>query len=395
MKIKYICVAFLPLFVLVGCSRKPAPVPTPVLPPPAASTTSHSVDTVTASGVVVPHQEAHLGFAISGRIEKVEKAIGDEVQKGDLLIQLEGSEQLIAAEMAANLELINAQQALDTLYRDADYANAQALLAVHDARQSVRDAERRVRNFDYQAKPIDIEVAKANLALAKKALDQAGKDFKPYQNKPEDNLKRAAFLNKLDTAQKGYDAAARHYNLLVGVTSNDFDLEQAKMELSVAQAQLEKAQSDYDKLKAGPDPDAVKKAEVRLENAKAQVQAAKAAQDDIVLVAPFDGTVVTIEVAPGEMVLPGQALLALSDLSKLQVETTDLSERDIDNVVLGQEVTIHVDALANDLEGKVVKIAPKANTVGGDVVYTVYIDLAEVPQNLRWGMSVEVEIHTD
>lgn len=395
MKIKYVCIAFLSLFVLAGCKSGSEQVPTPIFTPIAAATTSHSSDTVTASGVVAPLQEVHLGFAISGRIEKVAIAIGDQVRTGDLLIQLEGSEQLMAAETAANLELINAQQALDALYRDADYTSAQALQAVHDARQSVKDAERRVRNFGYQAKPIDIEVAKANLALAKKALNRAQKDFRPYEKKPEDNLKRAAYLNKLDVAQERYDAAARQYNQLVGVISSDFDLEQAQMELSVAQAQLEKAQSDYEMLKKGPDPDAVEKAKARLENAKAQVQAAKAAQDDITLIAPFDGTVVAIDVAPGEMVMPGQAVLLLTDLSKLEVKTTDLSEQDIDRVTLGQKTTVHVDALGSDLEGKVVNIAPRANTVGGDVVYTVYIDLDEVPQNLRWGMSVEAEIHTE
>jgi HlyD family secretion protein len=395
MKVKYIWIAFLPLLIFSGCSRKPAPDPTPSFTPLAARAVSRSVGTVTASGVVVPHQEAHLGFAISGRVEKVGIAIGDKVRMGELLVQLEGSEQLIAAETAANLESINAQQALDALYKDTDYNSAQALQAVHDAREAVRDAERRVRNFGYQAKPIDVEVAKANLALAEKALKQAKKDFRPYQNKPEDSLQRAAFLNKLDTAQKRYDAAERQYNQLVGVISKDFDLEQAQMELSVAQAQLKKAQLDYETLKKGPDPDAVEEAKACLKNATAQVQAARAAQDDIALVAPFGGTVVTIDSAPGEMVSPGQAVLVLSDLSKLQVETTDLSERDIDHVALGQEVTAHVDALGGDLGGKVVKIAPKANTVGGDVVYTVYIELDEIPPNLRWGMSVDVEIHTD
>jgi putative ABC transport system permease protein len=79
-----------------------APDPTPSLTPLAAPAVSRSVGTVTASSVVVPHQEAHLGFAISGRVEKVGIAIGDEVRIGDLLVQLEGSEQLIAADTAAN-----------------------------------------------------------------------------------------------------------------------------------------------------------------------------------------------------------------------------------------------------------------------------------------------------
>jgi len=32
--------------------------------------------------------------------------------------------------------------------------------------------------------------------------------------------------------------------------------------------------------------------------------------------------------------------------------------------------------------------------VGGDVVYAVVVELDEQPPNLRWGMSVDVEIIT-
>jgi HlyD family secretion protein len=43
----------------------------------------------------------------------------------------------------------------------------------------------------------------------------------------------------------------------------------------------------------------------------------------------------------------------------------------------------------------VVGIAPQSTTIGGDVVYTVYVALDEQPPGLRWGMSTEVEIATE
>ena len=39
-----------------------------------------------------------------------------------------------------------------------------------------------------------------------------------------------------------------------------------------------------------------------------------------------------------------------------------------------------------------IRIAPQASVIGGDVVYTVIIALDEQPADLRWGMSVDVEI---
>ncbi len=84
--------------------------------------------------------------------------------------------------------------------------------------------------------------------------------------------------------------------------------------------------------------------------------------------------------------------MTLADLTHLQVETTDLSERDIARVVAGQPATVRSEALGADMPGRVVRIAPQAIVVGGDVIYPVLIDLEAPPPGLRWGMSVNVEI---
>ena len=80
----------------------------------------------------------------------------------------------------------------------------------------------------------------------------------------------------------------------------------------------------------------------------------------------------------------------LSDVSKLQVETTDLSERDVPNVKVGQTVTVTIKALGQNVAGKVVSISPVSTTLGGDVVHKTTIDLDTTPDNLRAGMSVDV-----
>ena len=77
------------------------------------------------------------------------------------------------------------------------------------------------------------------------------------------------------------------------------------------------------------------------------------------------------------------------------METTDLSERDVAEVQVGQEARVYVEALNLDVPGQVARISPLASTVGGDVVYMVVIALEEQPERLRLGMSVEVEIATE
>jgi hypothetical protein len=77
------------------------------------------------------------------------------------------------------------------------------------------------------------------------------------------------------------------------------------------------------------------------------------------------------------------------------VETTDLSERDVAQVELGQEAIVYVEALNKEIEGRVMAIVPQSTTIGGDVVYAIYVDLDEQPPGLCWGMSAEVEILTE
>jgi HlyD family secretion protein len=110
---------------------------------------------------------------------------------------------------------------------------------------------------------------------------------------------------------------------------------------------------------------------------------------------PVSGTVITVDVAPGETVNPGQVIVVIADLSHMRVETTDLSERDIPAVQIGQSASVFIDALDKSFNGKVVDIDRQSETVGGDVTYKVTIDLDQQPAGLRWGMSAEVTIQTE
>ena len=130
------------------------------------------------------------------------------------------------------------------------------------------------------------------------------------------------------------------------------------------------------------------------DQAKARWDSAEANLAQATLTAPFDGTVVDLAVLSGELVQVNQVVLVLADLNSLQITTTDLSERDIARVKLGQSVSVYIEALDQTVQGKVIQISPKSETVGGDVVYPVTIELDEQPDGLLWGMSAEVEIST-
>jgi membrane fusion protein, macrolide-specific efflux system len=131
------------------------------------------------------------------------------------------------------------------------------------------------------------------------------------------------------------------------------------------------------------------------DQSKAIWDSSKANFKQSILIAPFNGTVVSIQVKAGELVQVNQVVLTIATLDNLQITTTDLSEKDIAQVKIGQTVNIYIEALNINTTGKIIRISPIAETTGGDVVYPVTIELDKQPQGLLWGMTAEVEIKTE
>ena len=139
-------------------------------------------------------------------------------------------------------------------------------------------------------------------------------------------------------------------------------------------------------------PEMRQKADAQVARAQAGVEIAEATLAQATLFAPSDATVASVDVFPGEFVNQNQTILTLASLDALQIKTTDLSERDVTRVKVGAPVDIFVEALNDHFAGKVISISPRANTVGGDVVFQATIAFDRQPAGLLWGMTAEVTI---
>jgi len=142
---------------------------------------------------------------------------------------------------------------------------------------------------------------------------------------------------------------------------------------------------------SGP-PELRQVADSQLQGAQAALKVAQAALAQGTLAAPYNGAVAEINVLQGEFVQAGQPVITFATLDHLRIETTDLSERDIPKIKIGQNVEVRVEALNQDFQGEILTISPVADTVGGDVVYKVTIELDKQTEGLLWGMSAEVTI---
>lgn len=167
-----------------------------------------------------------------------------------------------------------------------------------------------------------------------------------------------------------------------------------------AESALQAAEYDYEywKLPRRDGGEVVERgpvAEKELEAARRSLEAAEAELAQTELVAPFAATVTSVEAQPGQYVQPGQVVIVLAQLDRLNIETTDLSELNVTAVKAGQPATVYVEALEKEFQGTVTAISPISDTLGSDVVFKVTIVLEEQPADLLWGMSADVEIETE
>ncbi|MCP4428268.1 MAG: HlyD family efflux transporter periplasmic adaptor subunit, partial [Chloroflexi bacterium] len=116
------------------------------------------------------------------------------------------------------------------------------------------------------------------------------------------------------------------------------------------------------------------------------------------LTAPWSGTILTVDASIGSMIGAGVPIVTLMDTAALQFHTSNLSERDLAQIELGnpREITLKTYP-SQPIQGVVARIASQASGVVGDAaVFTVMIDLTDTANlDLRPGMTGRVEITND
>jgi multidrug efflux pump subunit AcrA (membrane-fusion protein) len=379
-------VLFLPLLLLAaGCASiggGPTPLPTVVLEVGSSpSTPEPTFGEATASGVVASANEANLAFDQGGVVQAVHVAMGDSVKAGDVLVELDST--------AAQLELDRAQRVLREMTSPAAIAAAEQ--AVASAKEAQDKAQKKVVSLSYpRATQAFIDNLAAQITLARRELADASREFNNYEDEPKNDPDRAKAELRYTNAQINLNKLTGNYNWYTGQPSEiDVALTQANLDAAVAAVQ--EAEWYAAALHGEPiPPEASGTMLTALQSAQDAVVAAEAGLEATRIVSPFGGVVGRVDVRLGEFAQAGKAVVLVTDLAHLQVETTDLSELDLPAVAVGQPVTADVEALGTQAPGHVIAIAPTSQTLGGDVVYQVIIALDEIPAGLRPGMSVTV-----
>jgi multidrug efflux pump subunit AcrA (membrane-fusion protein) len=294
--------ALITLFILSACggAAEETALPEPVsasLPP-----------IVSATGEVIPEQEALLSVNAGGVVEDVLVAKGDPISAGQVLVRIEGSEGQKAAVSAAELELTNAQFALESLFKDTDLLAAQALRSAEDADSALEDlhnselqeaealravtaaekaidvAERKLAILTNPPTQSVLDQAQANILLAEKnfnetidLIEDIEWQHKKYSSstKLPANIKKI-ILTKLSQARKGLEVkrtqeelalinSKTRYNDLLD-PPDPIDVQVAEANLAAAQALLSDAEIELQRVLDGPQPGEVALLEAQIDN---------------------------------------------------------------------------------------------------------------------------------
>jgi multidrug efflux pump subunit AcrA (membrane-fusion protein) len=212
----------------------------------------------------------------------------------------------------------------------------------------------------------------AGLYQAQAALDRAQFAY--------DQVRRLPTAASLAAAKAALANAEANLQRQKDLSSGDLIIEAAEADVKAAEANLQA-------VRAGASSREIDAALKDLRAAEFALQQAEAAFD---IRAPFPGTIVEVLVKPGEPIGAFQPILILADLSELCVKTTDLSEVDVARLKVGQTASIFFDALSDQtFSGTVTRIADKSSGVTS-VYYEVILELNQMPNSLRWGMTAFV-----
>ena len=352
---------------------------------------------------------------VGGTIVRVAVNDNQRVDAGAVLIELDPRDYQVAVDKA-QAELADAEANALAARSTVPIATTTAASGVTTARGGIAQAQAAVA-----AAEKEVEAARARVVSAQARVREA-----------ETNAAKAArdverlrgLLAKDEIAQQQFDAAvAAAETAKAAADSVRSQVVEAEAGIRVAESRLIQARAGEQQARAELEtaqtaPEQVTATKARASAAQARVQQARAnlAQAELNLQyttvkAPAAGVVSKKGVNVGQVVQPGQPLLALVQIDDVWV-TANFKETQLKNMRPGQPAKVDVDALGGrEFNGKVDSIAgatgarfsllPPENATGNFVKVVqrvpvkIVLDGAQDPEHLlRPGMSVTPTIYT-
>ncbi len=317
------------------------------------------------TGTLIAQTDASFGFETSGQVTHVYVKVGDEVEAGRVLAQLDNH--------LAQMEYVEAQQDLEELYSAASIATVQQEIG------TAQDTEFYAHEWiEYLLSPEVVE-AEENLAIAEQRLAEAQAEASAN---PSDAATQAvkekeqavAYLkDKLNQAQAYYETTylpetfgvyenvgSRRHPKEVLVTEIDpltgeevpeidepsaADITSARNNYAQAQETVREGELYLEAISTGVIPEGATgervstlyEAQLALENAESALEATH-------LIAPVSGIITSLDLNIGEQV-DTSAVITISQLNQPYTLEVYLDETDWDKAQVGNQVNVTFDLL--------------------------------------------------
>jgi membrane fusion protein, multidrug efflux system len=372
-------------------------------------------------------REATEDAQVDGHINPVNTKIGGIVKA----VHVKENQFVNAGDVLVEIDTRDYDVALTSA--EAELADARAQHAVANAGVPVVSTQTGARMSGTQAAIIrsqgavesaqkDIDAARARLNLAKARVAEAQAN---YTRAAKDVERFTPLVEKDEIPRQQYDAAvagaaaakATLESMQAGVLEAESGIAAAEARLTQARGSFGQAEAEAQAANTGPQEVAASRARVQAAAARIDVAHAAIAQVRLnlnyaTIKAPVSGVVSRKNVEPGQVVQPGQPLLAVVPLEEVWV-TANFKETQLESMKTGQTAIISVDAYGSvEFTGRVESIAaatgarfsllPPENASGNYVKVVqrvpvrIALDRNADPEHvLRPGMSVVATVKTE
>ncbi|MFC6592698.1 efflux RND transporter periplasmic adaptor subunit [Deinococcus lacus] len=335
------------------------------------------VRTVTGSGTAKAETSRNLSFSVAGTVAEVLVAVGDTVEKGQLLARLDTSAQQREIESAesgvrsaeadlrraeaevqrAQGEVTRAQGEVPKAQAELERAQAEVERAQAAERDLQRDSARSTQTAQLAvaAAQEGLRSAESRLSLQRQLLAAGAVSAQEVRSA---ETERAEAARKLQQAQTDLAFAAK--------SVSSAGLIQARAGVETARASLEQTRNAVGQARIG-----VTQAEAGVETARAGLAAARLkvanlqkALADTELRAPSSGVVSALNITVGNPASTTAPAAELTDPSRLYLEVP-FDETRSPELQRGQAVKVQFDALPGEtVTGQIGRVDPVAQASG-------------------------------
>ena len=361
-------------------------------------------NSISATGTVESATSDYVYSTQNYPVQVVHVEVGDVVQAGDLLAELDSSaleDQIEAKEVSTGISAEAAAQQVKTA-RDSYNSSKEALdeglnSSIINAENAVQTAydnwQKAIRTYENYDETVDDALDEAEDAVdrAQSALD-AARAASP-SSLPDIEAAEAA----LEQAKRSRDAVEEQYDTSDNTLKEyRYAVDSAYNAYVTAQQQLEAAQFSA-KTQLQGSKNSLSTAQINANMDSATLALAQMQEDleETKVKAPASGTVTAIYAEVGAS---GAGLLfVIEDTANLVVETS-VKGYDVGTVQVSMPVSIKSDATGDEVfDGRITSIAPTSNKnamgetdTTSDVLFATEVEVLSKDTGLRIGMSVRL-----